>query len=468
MSKKNRWIVVLLVGVLIANIFTACGKQGVDYSFDEGTQSSESAETGESAIAERLGIPKSYATDIDPGDSELISITIKDDEIQVPITDSMRIEYLEGNMMDAAYRQKITSIAFGRDDEIYQFEYDYPMEGDVFDSYSKSDFEHEIRIAEWRLQYAKSIADPEWQADIEEEIAELEEKYEDAVDEHEPAGDWSASGYIGDKDDVQFRMSFFPYNGIWGNFEYHISFLMETSLYRPRTGTFQADYSTKSDAVEGSNQCVWSQEEAVEIAREFLRDCGITDVVVETVRDVEWTYSTPRVSNDISDISGYWIYFIRAIDGNEIYHEETYAVDTLDEGSDVYETYEIYVDDNGILEAFCYDMFRPTGQTERNVDLLSFEQVMEIARTVIPEYYTEHVTAYDSIIFNDIRLTYFLVNGEEENSFKYIPVWVFAESGDEYGRPTQLIMLDAVTGELVDLNKSKYVDTGSTYAKYWR
>lgn len=75
----------------------------------------------------------------------------------------------------------------------------------------------------------------------------------------------------------------------------------------------------------------------------------------------------------------------------------------------------------------------------------------------LSEYYDKYPTNDKSIVFNDVQLTYYLVIDEnEENSYKFIPVWVFAEYEDdleliESTNIRQLLIINAVDGNIIDL-----------------
>lgn len=460
MVAKKKVIAVMLVGMLMVS---GCGRKEVDYNLDQNQgDTGDNAGTADGALADRLGIPKSYSGDIRVGNSGLVCIAIEDYDIEVPSTDSMRIEYLEANTMDAEYKQKIAQTVFGRSDGIYQYDYEQIIR-------SKHDIEQEMEIKQWCIDYMKNAGETEFLDEYEEDLVKLQQDYENAPEEHETPGDWSASKYIGDMGDIQFMLEFSPYNEAL-YFVYHISYNMAPILYRPYRGAMQAFYSSGDDieAEEGENQCSWNREEALEMARDFLNDCGIKDVAVEWERNLKWQYFASGSSEDITnEIDGYSFRFVRSIDGNAVYHEDTYEVDTLTQGAEFYEIYDVWIDDNGVLDAYCYDMFRPTGQTEENVSLLSWKEILEIADITIPEYYTEHKTNYDTVTFNDVKLTYFLVNGKDENSYQYIPVWVFEEE-NENGAPIQLIMMDAVTGEQIDINERKFEDIEFTKVYHYR
>ena len=77
----------------------------------------------------------------------------------------------------------------------------------------------------------------------------------------------------------------------------------------------------------------------------------------------------------------------------------------------------------------------------------------------VNSFYSENKTSYSEITFNDVRLTYYKV--KDGDGFKYVPVWAFTEcslepdgSNSDLLPPTQLIMIDAVDGSLIDLKSA--------------
>ena len=101
------------------------------------------------------------------------------------------------------------------------------------------------------------------------------------------------------------------------------------------------------------------------------------------------------------------------------------------------------------------------GERESNVELLSWDDILKALPEAVNSFYTENKTQYSEINFNDVRLTYFKM--KDGDSYKYAPVWVFSEcSTEEDGTiselipPSQIIMLDAQNGQLIDMISSFY------------
>ncbi len=441
---KIRRIVMLLSVIVLLVLPMGCKRKGVDY-LNEKEQFSTNTE---SELAKRLGIPKAYGADIDPGNSRLCSITIKDDDIMVPAADSMQVVYVEENKMDAAYKKEVAQALLHNTDEIYIYDEDV---------WTKKDYEIEMQMTQFLIENYKKAGNMEYADYYEDLYAQYQRAYE-AADEGKTVSNWNESDYIGYRDELPYQLEFKPNSdGTLGYFMFYMPYIHESVLYRPCESAIQADLSWASGMDIGSNECECSQEEAIDLAQEYLNDCGITDVAVELICDLEWQYFNPDGSKT-TKVDGYFIRFIRTIDGTPIYNGHM-PEGIFKSGEMVYEQCEVYIDENGILDATVYDMFRPTGKTEKNVELLSWQEILDIVEMKIPEYYAEHPTDYESVTFNDVRLTYFIVRDDENDGFRYIPVWVFAES-EEYIEgasdfPTQLIMIDAVTGELIDVGEQE-------------
>ena len=151
----------------------------------------------------------------------------------------------------------------------------------------------------------------------------------------------------------------------------------------------------------------------------------------------------------------------RSVDGVAPYTPNVYGLDSLSTGDDsVYydtmdETFQLGIDDNGLISAYCLDSFRATGDKKDNVDLISWEDALKKLPEAVNKYYTDNKTQYSTIEFNDVRLTYYKL--KDGDKYTYSPVWVFAQCdkmGDgslDKDYPIQLIMLDATTGDMIDL-----------------
>lgn len=141
-------------------------------------------------------------------------------------------------------------------------------------------------------------------------------------------------------------------------------------------------------------------------------------------------------------------------------------------GYDIYapvyndELITIIINDDGIQEISFRHPNKITGVLQENCELLPFEQIMDIARNLLPlkeGWLEQH---YDDIHINiyDIRLGYMRVISRNTQEFEYIPVWDFF--GTEEMRETKggeliayqefpyysYLTINAIDGTVIDRN----------------
>lgn len=441
----------LVTALAASTVFAGCGKKEVDYSVD-GEGGGSSGEGGK--LASRLNIPESYSGTLEGIDSGtgLTEVKIDASSITVPDTDSMSVLYYEQNNGDSEYKKRICENFFDVSAGVYLYDYEKPYKGDV-----------EAEIATWQ-GYAESAESDEEKASYDEYISELEEQLKTASTEREGAGDYSGDTFIGSVGENQFMISFMSLDGenVSG---FSIDFYPSSSLisYRPKEGAtevwaYSAEYS---DEEASANTASVSQDEAVQVAMEFLAGCGITDVVETSASDILWEYVDSEYNSVAMEKCGYVINFKRSVDGIAPYTPYTYNIEKLNSDDVWYdsedESFEVYVDDNGIFQAYCYDYYRATDEKTENVDLITWDKALESLPSAINTYYADGSTSYSSIDFNDVRLAYYKIS--EDGKYKYLPVWAFAECDElddgelDAESPIQLVLLDATTGDLIDLTK---------------
>lgn len=456
MKKYNgkRATALFLTSALIATtMLSGCGKKKVDYMDEDGKKGK--SEGG--SLSARLGIPESYDGDLDVGESGLKSIKISDPDIIVPDKDSMSVVYYTANDMNNEYKKNIAETFFDKSKGIYLYSWEKPYKGDI---------EAEIEVYQGLIDDATESGDTESLEWYNEYIDNLKQQLTEATDEREGAGDYSGDEYIGNVGNNQFMLSFMNAAEGLGSY-FDISLYPDTSSlkYKPYEGAasayyYDGEYSDEEEMEDSANKCSMTSDEAVEMATDFLQKCGIEDIVNTGVSDLVWEYDDSSYNILAMENDGYVVTFSRSVDGVAPYAGTTYMLEYLWD-DDVfydaaYETYKVCVDDNGILEASCYDFLKPTGDKEENVELMSWEKVLEALATATSDFYSKNKTSYSSITFNDVRLSYYRI--ADGDKYKYIPVWIFAQCEEAEGEldeeyPVQLIMLDAVTGELLDLKE---------------
>ena len=453
MRKKGygKALTLLLVTSLVAGtVLTGCGKKKVDYSMGDDENGSGG---GGGKLVSRLDVPESYEGELEgiEADTGLSSVAIHAKSIAVPDTDKMSVVYYQNNTVDNDYKKRVCENFFDVSAGVYAYYWDKMYKGDI---------ERQIASYEEMAKQMTSDSDKSYFDDM---IASLKEQLKTASDEREGAGDYSADAFVGSKGENEFMISFMSGDGGTGG-GFSINYYPSDQMinYKPMDGATNV-YCYSSDYYYGeatANTSSMTSDEAVQKGLEFLAGCGISDIIETKSTDLIWEYSDASYNTISSQSDGYSVNFARSIDGVAPYTVYVYNIDTLNSDDVWYdtkdETFELDMDDNGIVSGYCYDYFKATGDKKENVDILSWADALKALPKAVNTYYTENKTQYSSIDFNDVRLTYYKI--PEGDKYTYTPVWVFAQcdSTNEDGTmdttsPSQLIMLNATTGELINL-----------------
>jgi hypothetical protein len=468
-NKKKTVAIMLVAALSVTTALSGCGKKKVDYDVEDGQ---ETVDDGDGAgLKSRLGIPDSYEGNLEVGSSGLDSIKIDDDDIITPSTDSMSVVSFKKNTIDSEYKQQVCEAVFDKSQGIYEYDWEHMTKDDIqvqIDMYNQIIDEGQASGDEETVEYAQEYIDY------------LNEELANAVDERTGAGEYTATDYIGMIGTNQFMLSFSDSDDALGA-SFELSYYpYETMInYRPYEG---AVYVYAYDSIYGDdgyddsipNSCTLSKEDAEEQAKQFLEACGIDDVVETGSSDLLWEYYDSTYEVVATEYDGYIVTFERSINGTAPYSADLSMVDTL-EDENVWsntETFTIYIDDNGVISASCYPLLASTGEEQKNVDLLSWDEILESLNNNLSSYYTENKTSYSDITFNDVRLTYCKLQDEtDEELYKYIPVWVFAEAekydGEyDYDYPVQAVVVNAMTGDIIDLKDILEDESSYDYDDY--
>jgi hypothetical protein len=448
----------LIVALAAGTAMTGCGKKKVDYGVD-----GESGSKGDGAkLASKLNVPESVDETLEGIDSDtgLTSVTVKDSSIEVPDTDSMSVVYYEENTVDSDYRKRVCESFFDTDAGIYVYDWDKPYKEDV---QSQIDMYQDL---------IDQSTDEDEKSYLEDYLDTLEEQLKTASDEREGAGDYSSDTYVGYVGESMFMIGFTSSDyGTGAGF--YIDYYPSDSLieYRPKDGATNVySYSNEySDEDNGTNMASMSEDEAIAKGLEFLASCGISDVIETNAADLLWEYSDASYNTVADELDGYVVTYMRSVEGISPYAPNVYNIDILNTDDAWYdslnETFELNIDDNGIITAYCNDILKATDNKDSNVELISWDDALKALPEAINTYYSANTTQYSTIEFNDVRLAYYMI--QDGDTYKYTPVWVFAQADESAGDeldvdyPLQLVMLDATNGELIDLTKVLTVESYS-------
>lgn len=450
MQIDKRSAALMLTGAMLLGTFVSgCGKKEIDYNLNDNQGDKQGSTEG--GLAGRLGIPESCDVSFDTGSSGLQSITAADDAIEIPNTDGMSVCYYEQLQIDNAYKQQLVETFLDKEQGIYERDAEHRI---------KSEIEAEIEsVKQNQANMAEQGYTDSW---YDEYIAELETELQTAPDEYPAAGDYSGSSFIGMMDGREYEFEIDE-----GEAGFGISAalrLEDVSGYRPYEGADHVVFVNGPSAEDftENNLCQITQEEACDVAGDFLNRFGITDMVLSAVSVVEWEYFNQDYSEMLAtEYDGYFIEFSRAVNNTPVYQAEIYDLDFLimeDAWINMpLESFSIYVNDNGVFLAYWTALFEAAGEEETNAELMSWDEMIEAVNANIAAYYEKYPSNFKKIKFNDVRLSYYPVVDEDKgHSYKFIPVWVFSEyveliDSDESKCPSQLLIVNAMDGTIIDL-----------------
>ena len=454
----------LIIVIFAAIIIILAGCRDVD-----DTETSDSGELEVSiygdesyeraGIGNILGVPKGVEVRLDTGSSALESLEIDDEEIEVPETDRMYVEYFTPATVDNYGKQNMAETLFDTEDGIYVYDYSNRV---------KSDVQSDIDYCEKLLEAAEENGDSEDITYYEYYLRQLYQELEDAGNGREAAGDYSADAFLGTMDDLQYILRI--YNGDEKTGFMGISFMLtlysDELMIRPYSGALVAatnwgDYSLYED----ENQSEMTVDEAELIARDFISEFGITDISLTETSVLIWEYmdSDDTVTN--YEVDGYMFEFSKTINSVEIYKGNVDYADNLQVNDATFsvpvETYRITVYDGKVIGAY-WTQISSSFNDEEAVELLSFDEILASVNENAGAYYEKYPTMYSRVEFNDVRLSYFAVS-DDDKTYKYIPVWLFLQydeisSSTDYGYekdgalyPEQFMAVNAETGEIIDV-----------------
>ena len=169
-------------------------------------------------------------------------------------------------------------------------------------------------------------------------INDLKDELATAPDEYPAAGDYTGDTFIGSIGDTRFTVSTpSEKNGTTG---YSLYLADDFLKYRPKDGasgcysTSMDDYmqysADESDSVDANtNQCTFSEDEARQMADDFLAKVGCTDVTLKNTSALCWVYYDDNGDNQSTDVDGYTFTYSRAINNQPTATVNAWNVDNI-------------------------------------------------------------------------------------------------------------------------------------------
>ncbi len=448
----KKTVALFMVAMLSLTAFSGCGDKSVDYGLagetDEGSSTLDSG-----VLATEYGIPGECDTKLSVGDSGLEKIEIYDTDITYPDVSGMNIAYYTKNELTSERKQEIAEALFDKDEGIYVYDWELMTKDDI-----QEQIDNYERLIQAEIDGGHTIEASEYES----EKATYEDMLNTASDEYPAAEDYSEDEYIGTMDGREYDLF---YSEIYFCIELRENLYTYKNVEEVEDAT-RCDFQYESDYLEVdpddlTNLCEIDESEAQLVAEEFLAKLGIDDMILTETNGLYWEYYNDSNGKTVkTELDGYSFKYVRAIDGVPISTKSILCVDNLmKDGVSIdipMEEMNICIDSNGVVLASWTDYMQATGETEKNVELLSFDEILEKANENVAAYYTTYPTQFNDVEFNDMELTYFLEATDEEGVYKYVPAWVLTEYEvyKDYTMeddPDQMVVIDATNGEVIDL-----------------
>lgn len=446
-GKYKRGLILLTIPFLL---LSGCKKSELSYDVEKADN--------DSIIQSRLSVPDSCAYQFNVSEAASFRISMDTQNIVIPDVDSMSTVYYEKINRDNKYRKQIAKGIFDESEGIYAYD------GNSMSSQMLAELRDYYHLC---IEKAREKGDDTAEAIYESFLTDTIKQYSSAK-ELEPAEDYEGDDYIGFIAGKSYLLDF---NIEGGGFElkrYPEEFTVD--MVSVADETYAVSFTGYGDAIEQDliqtgdlNVATMSREEAVSKSMNFLNDLGITDIMsVEAAvaewecYDLLWGEAESRTLYD-----GYYITFTNEVNSVIPYIGYYDWVNSLrvkgeyQEGLTV-QTYEVCINDNGIIRAVCHDNYSRIDGQEEACRLMSWDELLDTVDLHIEEYYTGKEVSGD-IVFNYAELSYYMVE-EDNGTYALKPVWIFSEledimlSYDMNMYPTELLIIDAVTGIPIEMD----------------
>ncbi|MBO5260875.1 MAG: hypothetical protein J6A82_01285 [Coprococcus sp.] len=427
------------------DVITEYGENGGEINESKATEIEATTEKNfdQNVLVQKLGIPESVNVELSTEGTLLKKITVETEHVSVPDKDKM-------------YTKEYTLMAFSDEDKENVLRAIFDEDTGVHNSPGES---------------------------------ALTEQYVDIILKNkDDILDMSADDFIGKIDGEIFLVHFISPE--WSvNSGIQISRVFDEEIPE-ELQSLQAEHITygvfgdggealmseeEKKAMEGldkvENKCGMTVKDAELKSLEYFDRWNLWDVKEISARETYREYRDAGYNMIQTEMYGYRIDFVAAINGEAVYQPKANNIDTLrakkmDESSiDQYynselSTYGININDNGIVSFSCMWPMKTKDELHEVDNLISWDEAMENLKAIIPVHF-EGYEGYSEVRFDDVRLTYFRTK-TGDGTYEVIPVYVFAQSLDyvelddaqsvtKQTEPVQLIMIDARTGEEVDI-----------------
>ena len=469
---KKKIMCAALISVMALSL-AACGNKKVDYGMNGGRDDADNA----GGLDGQLDIPDNCDVTFDTGESKLSSITLKDDDIEVPDADRVyKVGFDTVNAPCSGDELKtITSKLFDETSEVRW------QSADAADS--KEILDNTIEMYKSEIEKALANGDPGYAELLEVELVKYEEERKNMADELPLATEYKLNEhYVAEKDGIQrifmaasdaedgdgYNNSYFTY-GMTPEGE-------DKALVSEVPGT-ESTYEINvvgEDTYDGDEKNPITEDEGLSSAMKLLDNLGISGFSCTETEESVRAWTGGSYGEDIcKKPDGYRFQFGRKIDGIDVvYVADIDTVDSIDTDNLTYkggvDKAVISVDKFGVVSSTVYVYADEDTFDKEEVKLLSWDEMIKAAGESIAKYYKDHPTNYGTVDFNDVELAYVPCADESGNKY-FVPTWIFSQNeyNEDYrcDMPLQRVYINAIDGNYIDIvdNMKKigmYEETG--------
>ncbi len=458
MRKKFKIGIILVIAMTITYMITSCAKrEPVDMQelSGEQTESEYRGATTKGYIKERLSIENSWEEKLFSSNQKEVKIYA---EVIVPACYEMKVYKAKNVNFDNKTQKQY--ISAGDFDELFYFEEEdipkevWAMRRDYFQEQADNTSKDSGSIdgVDLVVYYAQMTE-------------EMEQKYEHAPDDYKVLKAYDSSHYLGIKKNRSFQI-----NAGQTSFEWYVLDHMYAPLFEEYDDgvffnvVYGEDFAEKN--AHADNKCSIPRESMEAEVYKYLERFGLSEYKITSANELQWeifreveeaqtenriVYDTKHeIWND-----GYAVSLTRTLDGIEVVSEGSSAfagtfnfeavgncieIQRADNWSNN-EFIQLMFNDDGLLMFSHQNPFAIMDVVVGNVDLLDFEQIKELFRTIIQNSSAENV-----VTLNVLELKYIMMyDTNNSKEFSIIPAWFLSSNVDNNAN----IVINAVDGSLI-------------------
>lgn len=446
-----------------------CKDKTVDYGMEEETENvKRKGGTGQAdlkQIGDTQRWQEEWTAENEKGNIVKLSVDAK---ISVPEAGQMSVVEVTEPTFDASYKEKIARQIFGSA-EIYYNDIAHLPKKELEEGRAELVEQMDgIENAEYFMENAEDFME-----ESKKKLIVYDELLETANDAYTPAEAYDAGEYLGERSGISYELFFEEDDG--GAYRAYRSKRIVLSpkdvyqvcpkdMYTMEGLDFSVEYTGSSPC---PNQCGLSEEEAREMAEDFVSELGLNYPIFCRFYPLLWSGSKEK-EKDITYTmaNGYAVAFDAGIDSLSFpqfgYQEqyEHYSDKKKEEEKGKYDLracLTVLVTDDGVIGMTAENPIEITGGSE-GVGLLPLDAIKGIIGEQIVEHFEDfrfdYASSDSTVSFDRMELIYFRIRAKEASEeFCYVPAWRLFERTSSYPDNPFIrnqVLINAIDGSVID------------------